>query len=80
VLGTLQDGACNEEEMEVQEYGGNLELVIPFLTFPKEVPGFKILCCKFYFFICARSLHLPHNRIKYTWELFYMYTSSKLAV
>lgn len=67
--------ACNEEEMEVQEYDGSLELVIPLLTFLEEMPGFKILCCKFYSFICARNLHLPHCRINDTWELFSMYQS-----
>lgn len=40
MLSTLQDEARNEEEREVQEYDGDLELVIPFLTLLKEMSGF----------------------------------------
>lgn len=57
MLSTWQDEACNEEEREVQEYDGDLELVMPFLTLLKEMSGFIFfavknkavlyLCCKF---------------------------------
>lgn len=40
MLSTLQDEASSKEEREAEEYDGGLELVIPFLTFLKEMPGF----------------------------------------
>lgn len=51
MLSTLQDEACNEEEREVQEYDGDVELVIPFLTLLKEMSGF-------FFFFAVNSTSL----------------------
>lgn len=80
MLSTLQDEVSSEEEREAQEYDGGLELVIPFLTFLKEMPGFiffavnstPLFMLEMYTFTGCWFLyaHLPRCRIKYTRELF----------
>lgn len=79
MLSTWQDEACNEEEREVQEYDGDLELVIPFLTLLKEMSDFIFFavncaalfvlqvytCTGWFLYSC-----LPHHTVKYTCEFF----------
>jgi len=76
VLSTLQDEACTEEEREVQECDGDLELVIPFLILLKEMSGcmffvvnsaslfvLQVYTCRGCWFLYSC---LPHETIKYT--------------